>query len=145
MFWFNYYGLIAVVVILIPNILSAIFDKNAYPDRVKSKALKLCEQLGRYGCMAFMIFNIPYAVRGFFFPHALAVYLGGGGLLLALYLFGWAIFPKGRRKIKMLWLSITPTALFLYCGTVLVSLPLLACAALFGAGHVAIGYINSED
>lgn len=73
--WFNYYGLIAIAVIMIPNILCAVFNRAAFANRCKNKPLGVMEQIGRYGCMAFMIFNIPYTYAGFWFAYAKAVYL----------------------------------------------------------------------
>lgn len=38
--WFNYYGLVAVAVILIPNIICAITDKNAYENSFDNLAVR---------------------------------------------------------------------------------------------------------
>ncbi len=65
--WFNYYGLIAVAIILIPNIISAAVDKSAFENRYNKKTILALEQIGRYGCIAFMIFNIPYTYFDFWF------------------------------------------------------------------------------
>lgn len=142
--WFNYYGLIAVAIILIPNIISAIVDKNAFENKYNNKAILILEQIGRYGCMAFMIFNIPYTYFNFWFNHALLMYLIVNGTLLILYVLGWIVFRKGRSMVKMLWLSILPTVLFLFSGIMLSSIPLIIVAVLFGIGHVTISYKNSD-
>ena len=142
--WFNYYGLIAVAIILIPNIISAIVDKNAFENKYNNKAILILEQIGRYGCMAFMIFNIPYTYFNLWFNHALLVYLIVNGTLLILYVLGWIVFRKGRSMVKMLWLSILPTVLFLFSGIMLSSIPLIIVAVLFGIGHVTISYKNSD-
>lgn len=144
MSWFNYYGLAAIVIIMIPNILCAIFDKSAFQNNYKNKPLEICEQVGRYGCFAFMIFNIPYTYFGFFFENALTVYLITGGALLFIYCLGWAIFGKSRSKIKMLWLSVTPAVLFLFCGVMVSSVPLILCSVLFGIAHITISYKNAQ-
>ncbi len=102
------------------------------------------EQIGRYGCMAFMIFNIPYTYFDFWFGHALVVYLSVNRALLALYLLGWVIYRKGCGRARMLWLSVTPTLIFLFSGIAVLSVPLMLCAALFGIGHITISYKNSE-
>ena len=106
--WFNYYGLIAVAIITIPNIVSAVVDKAAFENRFNNKVILVLEQIGRYGCMAFMIFNIPYTYFDFWFDSSLIVYLSANGALLVLYLLGWILYRKGRGRVKMLWLSITP-------------------------------------
>lgn len=142
--WFNYYGLIAVAVIMIPNIVSAVVDKSSFENRFNNKVILVFEQIGRYGCMAFMIFNIPYAYFDFWFDNALVVYLSVNGAFLALYLSGWIIYRKGRCKAKMLWLSITPTVIFMFSGIMVLSIPLMICSISFGIGHITISCKNNE-
>ena len=59
--WFNYYGLAIVAIILIPNIISAVVDKGSFENKFSNKTVLVLEQTGRYGCMAFTVFNIPTA------------------------------------------------------------------------------------
>lgn len=56
--WFNYYGLIIMAVIMIPNIIYAVLHKNNSAGAFNNKAVIIAEQIGRYGCFIFMIFNI---------------------------------------------------------------------------------------
>lgn len=140
--WFNYYGLIAIIIIMVPNILCAIFNKAAFENNFNNKPFQIIEQIGRYGCMLFMVFNIPYTYFGFWFDNAFTVYLSVGGAFLAVYCLGWIIFWKSKSKLKALWLSITPTALFVFCGIVLSSVPLLVCSVIFGVGHITVSYKN---
>lgn len=142
--WFNYYGLTAVIIILVPNIILALTDKAAFENKVNCKTLLIVEQIGRYGCMLFMTFNVPYTYLGFWCNNALTVYLTVGGTILILYCLGWVIFRKSKRLTKMLWLSITPTLLFLFCGIALASAPLIVCAVLFGIGHITISCKNAD-
>lgn len=144
MSWFNHYGLIAVAIILIPNIIIAITDKGEFENQFKNKAILILEQIGRYGCIAFMIFNIPYCYFNFWFSNALLVYLTVNGILLLLYLFGWIAFGKGKSAVKMLWLSIVPTALFLSSGIMILSVPLIIFAVIFGIGHITVSYKNRK-
>ena len=139
---FNYYGLIAVAIILIPNIVSAIVDKGSFENKCKNKLLNFCEQIGRYGCMIFIIFNVPFTYFGFWFNNALVVYLGVGGALLLVYVLGWVIFLKERSLAKTLLLSITPTVLFVFCGVTVLSIPLILCSVLFGIGHISVSIKN---
>ena len=143
--WFNYYGLIAVAIIMIPNIISAATDKGLFENRFDNKVILVLEQIGRFGCMAFMIFNIPYTYSDFWFDSALIVYLTVNGTLLALYLLGWILYRKGRGKAKMLWLSITPTVLFAFSGIMVLSIPLMLCSLIFGIGHITVSYKNIEQ
>ena len=144
MSWFNYYGLIAVAIILIPNIISALIDKSSFENKYKGKSMLVLEQIGRYGCMAFMVFNIPCTYFNFWFDSALIVYLIVNGALLVMYILGWIVFAKGQATIKMLWLSITPTVLFLFSGIMLLSVPLIIFAVIFGIGHITISYKNRK-
>ena len=73
--WFNYYGLIAVAIIMIPNIVSAATDKGLFENRFDNKVILVLEQIGRFGCMAFMIFNILDTYFDFWFDSALIVRL----------------------------------------------------------------------
>ncbi len=134
--------MIAVAIILLPNIISAVVDKSTFENKYNSKAMLILEQIGRYGCMTFMIFNIPYTYFNFWFTHALIVYLIINGVLLVLYILGWIIFRKGRNTVKMLWLSIIPTTLFLFSGVMLLSVPLIILAVIFGIGHITVSYMN---
>ena len=140
--WFNYYGLIAIFIILVPNIISAIVNKSSFENKYDNKAMLVLEQVGRYGCMAFMVFNVPYTYFNFWFADALLVYLVVNGALLLLYVLGWIVFAKRQNTAKALWLSITPTALFLFSGIMLLSVPLIICAVLFGIAHVTISVKN---
>ena len=142
--WFNYYGIAAVAIILIPNIISAIVDKGSFENRYDNKTVLVLEQIGRYGCMVFMIFNIPYTYFNFWFSSAQLVYLIVNGALLVLYLLGWIIFGKGRKTVKMLWLSVTPTLIFLFSGIMLLSVPLIVLSIIFGIGHITVSYKNRE-
>ena len=141
--WFNYYGLIGVVIILIPNIVCALTCKESFENRNIHRAVLLLEQIGRYGCMAFCVFNIPYTFYGFWFPQAQAVYLIVGGACLVFYCLGWLLFFL-RGGGMQVWLSVTPTVFFFFCGVMLLSVPLIASALLFGAAHITTSIRNSK-
>ena len=74
MSWFNYYGLILMAIIMIPNIIYAAKHKNN-ENSYRNKTVEILEQIGRYGCFVLMIFNIPYTYFNFWFDNALTVYL----------------------------------------------------------------------
>ena len=75
MSWFNYYGLIFIAIIMIPNIIFAICQKDGFANKYKNKTVEILEQTGRYACIVLMIFNIPYTYFNFWFEYALTVYL----------------------------------------------------------------------
>ena len=47
--WFNYYGLIIIAIIMIPNIIFAIKHKEGFANKYQNKAVEIMEQIGRYG------------------------------------------------------------------------------------------------
>ena len=57
--WFNVYGAVLVAVILVPNVLFALKCRDGFENRWQNKAVECIEQIGRFGCFGFMIFNIP--------------------------------------------------------------------------------------
>lgn len=139
--WFNYYGLIIMAVIMIPNIVYAI--KRPIKDVYYcNKAVSVLEQIGRYACFALMIFNIPYLYFNFWFNGALTVYLSVNGVLCIAYIVFWCVCWNKYGKLKALSLSIIPTAIFLFSGIVLGYIPLIAFAILFGVNHIWISYKN---
>lgn len=141
--WFNYYGLAIMAVVMIPNIIYSLKRKDGGADSYKNKAVIIAEQIGRYGCLALMIFNIPYTYFNFWFDYALIVYLSvNGGLCLA-YLIFWVICWNGNGKLKALSLSIIPSAIFLFSGVVLANIPLTVFAVLFAVNHILISYKNA--
>ena len=142
MSWFNYYGLAIMAVIMIPNIIYAVKHKSDGENAYNNKVVVILEQIGRYGCMALMVFNIPYTYFNFWFDYALICYLSvNGGLCLA-YLIFWIICWNRSGKLKALSLSIIPTVIFLFSGIVLANIPLIAFSVLFGITHILISYKN---
>ena len=45
----------------------------------------------------------------------------------------------------MLWLSITPTVIFMFSGIMVLSIPLMLCSIIFGIGHTTVSYKNIES
>lgn len=143
MSWFNYYGLIIIAIIMIPNIIFAIKRKDGFANSYKNKPVEIMEQTGRYACMALMIFNIPYTYFNFWFDYALAFYLSVNGILCLAYLLFWGICWNKNGKLKALSLSVIPSVIFLFSGIVLADIPLILFAVLFGINHILLSYKNS--
>lgn len=142
---FHYYGLIMMAIIMIPNILYAVKHKNRTADSYHGKAVIMMEQLGRYGCFVFMIFNIPYTYLNFRFDYALAIYLSVNGVPCLLYLLFWIIYRNKNSKLKALSLSILPSCIFLFSGAMLVNVPLFVFAIVFSVNHILISYKNAQN
>lgn len=141
--WFNYYGLIIMAVIMIPNTVYAVKHKDA-PAHYNNKTVTALEQVGRYGCFILMIFNIPYTYFNFWFEHALTVYLSVNGGMLIAYLTFWIICWRRNDKLKALSLSILPSIIFLFSGIVLANIPLIVFAVIFGVSHIFISCKNVQ-
>ena len=142
--WFNYYGLIFIAIIMIPNIIFAIIHKDGCTNKYKNMAVEILEQIGRYACLVFMIFNIPYTYINFWFEYALTVYLTVNGVLCLVYLIFWVVCWYRNGKFKALTLSIIPSGIFLFSGIVVANIPLIVFAVLFGINHILLSYKNSD-
>ncbi len=134
--WFNYYGLAVMAVVMIPNIIYAVKNKGNVADTYNNKLATVAEQVGRYGCFAFMIFNIPYLYFNFWFDYAIIVYLAvNGGLCLA-YLIFWIICRNKSGKLRALALSVIPSCISILSGVMLLNIPLICFAVIFAVSHI---------
>lgn len=141
--WFNYYGFAVICIIMIPNVICTFADKSVFENYFHNKLIETMEQVGRFGCFACMIVNVPFVCYGFWMKNALAIYLITNGILLTLYLLGWMVLGKKQQITKALWLSITPTIIFVFSGVALRHVLLIAFAILFGIAHITISYKNA--
>ena len=73
--WINVFGLFFVSIIMIPNIVFAIKCKDGFENKWSNKLVEIIEQIGRFGCLGFMIINIPGTWFGWWSDEALAIYL----------------------------------------------------------------------
>ena len=48
--WFNPFGLLLVMVILVPNMIFALKCKDGFANRQIDRRLETLEQIGRFGC-----------------------------------------------------------------------------------------------
>lgn len=145
MSWFNYYGIVIMAVIMIPNIVFAVKHKGEPASGYKNKVAETLEQIGRYACFILMIFNIPYTYLNFWFDYSLIIYLSVNGALCFAYLLFWIICRNKNGLLKALSLSIIPTVVFLFSGIVLAYFPLIFFAVLFGANHILISCKNANN
>lgn len=129
-------------IIMIPNIIYAVKHKNSQ-NVYSNKTVEILEQIGRYGCFVFMIFNIPYTYFNFWFDYALTVYLSVNGSLCLAYLFFWVICRNKNGKLKALSLSVIPSCIFLFSGAVSASIPLIVFSVIFSVCHIFISCKNA--
>lgn len=142
--WFNIYGLIFIVIIMIPNIVFALKCKDGFANKYNNKFVELFEQIGRFGSFIFMILNIPKTYFGFYFNNGLILYLIVDSILVALYCLIWAICFKKPSVFRALSLSIIPSILFLYSGVMIRSILLIIFSLIFAPCHILISYKNSR-
>lgn len=139
----NFWGLIFVVIILIPNIVFAISCKDGFENRYQNKLVETLEQIGRFGCFFSMFIVVPYMNKGYWFQQGKAIYLILGFLLVGLYCLGWIVFWKENSIRKSLYLSMIPSLLFLESGAVSGNILLLIFAVIFAPCHILISYWNA--
>ncbi|MDY4114892.1 MAG: hypothetical protein SOY35_03155 [Blautia sp.] len=142
--WINIYGLIFIVVIMIPNIIFAIKCKDGFANKWKNKFVEMIEQIGRFGCFGFMIINIPGTWFGWWSDEVFAVYLIVNVILVILYCVIWIICFKKNSIFRALALSIIPSILFLFSGIMSRSVLLIIAATIFAPSHITISYKNAK-
>lgn len=138
--WLNLYGLLFVVLLLIPNIVYGIRCPEGFLGNYHNKKVEALEQAGRFGCMAFMVLNFP-SVR---FLGGKMLYLVVGSVLMTLYWLGWGIFWAENSMRKALILSLLPSLLFLESGLLTGNLPLVVLALVFAYAHITISCENTK-
>lgn len=141
---FNEYGLLIILVFMIPNILFAIKCKGGFDNKWNSKPIELMEQIGRFGCFGFMIINVPGTYFGWWFENAFIIYLVVDILLVLLYCVIWVICFKKNSIFRALALSIIPSLLFLFSGIMIRSVLLTVASLLFAPSHIMISYMNAK-
>ena len=133
------------IIIMIPNVIFAVKCKDGFENLWKNRAVELLEQIGRFGCFGFMVFNIPGTWFGFVSDEAFAVYLMVDSLLVALYCVIWALCFKKNSIFRALALSVLPSVIFLFSGIMLRSVLLIAAAVIFAPCHILLSYKNAAE
>ena len=142
--WFNPFGLVFITIIMIPNVVFAIRCKDGFTNNYRNKTVELVEQIGRFGCFGFMIFNIPGTWFGWVSNESFALYLILDTLLVTLYYVLWIVCWKKNGVFKALALSVTPSVVFLFSGIMSRSVLLTIAALLFAPAHVFISCQNAK-
>ena len=140
----NFYGLAFMIVIMIPNIVFAVKNKDGFENLWKNKFVELFEQIGRFGCFAFMIVIIPEMGFSFYSKREFILYLIIDTVLLTAYVLIWIFCFKTNRIFKSLALSIIPSVIFLASGILTRYIPLIVSAVIFAPCHILISYENAK-
>lgn len=140
--YINVFSLVFMVVIMVPNIIFAIRNKEGFINRYQNKALEAVEEIGRYGCFVFMIFRIPSLTFGWWSHEAFTIYLVVDVILILLYCLIWALCFRKESLFRSLSLSIIPSIVFLFSGIMMRSIPLILFSLLFAPSHITISVKN---
>ncbi len=138
----NIYGLIIMAVIMIPNIIFGFRHKEVFENKYHYKIAEPLEQVGRFGAFGFMIVNIPYLCRGFWFENALFVYIAVNSALCILYCLVWIICGNQSGLYRAAALSVLPSVIFIFSGIMLLNIPLIIFSVLFSFCHIYISLKN---
>lgn len=141
----NIFGLVFMVIIMIPNVIFALKCKDGFENRWKNKAVEVLEQIGRYGCFAFMVINIPKTWFGWASDESFALYLIVDAVLVTAYCVIWAVCFKKNSVFRALSLSIIPSVIFLFSGIMSRSVLLMISALIFAPCHILISYKNARS
>lgn len=139
--WINIYGFILVALLLIPNIIYAVKTKEQ-KNKCTNKFMNIMEQIGRYGCMFLMVFNIGIAEFGFYSVGAFIIYMLGNVLFMIFYWIIWMLFFYKQSYWKQIALAVIPTCLFLLSGITMRHYLLIAFGVIFGIGHI---YVTTKN
>ncbi len=142
--YINIFGVLVIVLIMVPNIIYAVTHKDGFENIWNNKLVEGIEQIGRFGCFGFMIINIPGTWFGWGSDKAYAIYLIVDALLLILYCTIWIVYWKKNSVFKALALSIIPSVMFLFSGIMSRSVLLVVAAILFAPSHILISYKNAK-
>ena len=139
--WLNIFGLIIVALLLIPNIIYALKEKNQV-NKCTNRFMNVLEQIGRYGSMFLMVFNIGLAEFGFSSVGAFIVYLFGNALLLISYWLIWVLYFRKKAYWKQIALALIPAGIFMLSGITMLHFLLIIFAVIFGIGHI---YVTNKN
>ncbi|MCI5946139.1 MAG: hypothetical protein MRZ39_04460 [Oscillospiraceae bacterium] len=142
--WINIFGLVFMVIIMIPNVVFALKCRDGFENRQKNKIIEVLEQVGRYGCFAFMVINIPGIWFGFRSDEAFALYLIVDAVLIIAYCVIWAVCFRKNGVFRALSLSVIPSVIFLFSGIMSRSVLLMISAIVFAPCHILISYKNAK-
>lgn len=140
---FFVFGLIAVLIMLVPNVVFALMNKGGFENIWRNKAVEILEQVGRFGCMLFMFIVIPEV--SFSSNESFALYIIVNMALLLLYCLMWIIFFKKNNMARAVSLSVIPSVLFLFSGIISTNIPLIIAAVIFAPCHILISVKNVTE
>lgn len=141
--WINLFGGIIVLLMLIPNIVYALKNREER-NLCTNRVMNVVEQAGRYGCIVWMWLPLLVWKFGFRSASEMLLYFLGNGVLLVAY---WLVFARYMRKKtakRALVLAVLPACIFLLSGLLLRHWLLVGFGLLFAVGHIYVTTINAK-
>ena len=143
--WFSGYGLILIILLLIPNILFALKQcAGGSAVQYHNPFVEILEQVGRFSSMVLMIFSIPLLKRGELFPGAVTIWISVSGALLISYYIVWLFYFKKPDRKKAMALAILPSVLFFLSGILRGELLLIFASSISAPCHILITHKNNQ-
>lgn len=140
--YFNLYGIPVIAIILIPNIIFAIIDKEEKTDTMPlNRGLKAFEQIGRITVIFFMICSFGIIGDGFLSQYMRNFWIITTAFLLVLYIVCFVFYYRSRAHALAMALAIVPSVIFILTGLLEQDPPLLMFAIIFAIGHI---YVTSK-
>ena len=141
--WINAFGAIIVVIMIIPDIVYAIMNKDE-KNLCINVFMNVIRQIGRYACIVLMWLPLLVWKFGFGSVTEMMLYLAGNASLLLAYWVAYAVYMKHKSRELALTLAIIQTVIFLLSGLLLRHWLLVGFAVLFGIGHIYVTMKNWE-
>lgn len=144
--WLHVFGLVIVVLLLIPNIIYFNLTKNSIAtDKCTNKFMNILEQLGRYACVFFMVVNLGFYELGFKSNESFSLWFIMTGIFIVLYWLGWIIYYKYKRLNTAMFLAIVPGIIFLETGISMSNYLLTISSVVFLISHIYVTYVCEKD
>ncbi|SJZ42029.1 hypothetical protein [Anaerorhabdus furcosa] len=141
--WLNVFGLIMIIIIMIPNIVYG-FKNKSVESKYQNKLMEAIEQIGRYGSMFLMIINLPILSYGYLFENGNTMYIVVISILAIFYCLIWIFFFRKETLPRAILLAIIPTLIFVISGVFTQRYLLVLMGIIFGIGHITITYNNNK-
>ena len=139
--WLNLFGAGIVLLLLLPNIVYAIKNKDE-KNLCTNRLMNALEQVGRYACITLMWLPLLVWEFGFAGIYEMILYFAGNGALLAAYWLTFALYMKEKNEKRALVLAVLPACAFLLSGITLRHWLLAGFAVLFAVGHIYVTLKN---
>lgn len=139
----NIFGMFIVVLMLVPNVIYALKNKEI-ENKCKNKFMNTTEQIGRYGSMFFMVFNIGRLEMNFQSNVILIIGVISIAILLILYWAFWIAYLRANKMKFAIMLAAIPSIIFIESGFIFRHYLLIISGVIFAIGHIYVTYQNNK-